>query len=1074
MQRFHRVTTIACFLIGLTIPAHGQATGTLLGTVTDASNAAIPDADVSATNEATGVLRKASSGTTGEFLVPRLPAGRYTVRVEKQGFRAFESRAVIVPVDQSVTIPVTMQVGTVNEAVTVSDSVTMLQTNSATLSQVVEQKRVEELPLNGRNVLNLIRLNAGVSSRGAGGYGQFQIAGASYASANSISGTRGNQTGFLLDGGNNTNGIVNGANPSPSPDAVQEFSVQGNNFSAEYGNVAGGIVNVVTRSGTNALHGSIFEFYRDGRMNARSFFASQRDFLKRHQFGVTVGGPIVIPKLYNGRNRTFFFGSYQGTRIREVSNDARLTVFTPAQAAGNFAGMSAIRDPLTNTPFANNVIPVSRFDAVSAALLPNLPTANLTGTNIYAYSPPKAITNDGQYLLRFDHQLTANDSITGRYFHFGYEVPAAALPGNFFFNRTGSDALAKNAQASHTHIFSPRLMNVARFTYNYQRTDTTSLLDISPADYGARIVRGFQGGFVMSVTGFSGINTGTVGRAYNKNYEFSNVLSMSTGKHNLRVGYQFLRDMKYASNNFNASGAYAFSGQRAGHAIADYLLGVPVTLGIRNLAVSDTFANYHGLFFQDDYRVTRRLTLNLGLRWDGTEPYVDRRGFQPYFRPGAVSTVFPRAPRGTLFPGDVGVPAAEGALNARPSDPDRVNFAPRFGFAFNPTARTVVRGAYGIFFGHAPAQITAVASEPWVRSTNINNPTTFSNPFGSDAPVNPNVNEAPSDFVFSAAPAFSVMDPRFVNSMTQTMNFGVERQLTTDLMVRAMYVGTLGQHLEVGRELNYAPYIAGASTTANINARRIYAGIGNLRNTESTGRSWYHSMQLSLTRRFARGFSFQGNYTFSKSIDDTSSYVSPANTIGPDPNNRKLNRGLSDFDTTHRFVASGIYELPKLGQGAAAWAKAIVNGWQANAIVEIESGVPFTPFDSRDLALAGVGSGVRLMQTGDAALDASRPRSALTSRYFNTQVYSLPPEGHFGVSGRNTLRGPGTVNTDFSLFKNFTVREKAKFQFRSEFFNLFNRPNFGNPVATFNSPTFGTIQSSNNGRVVQLGLRITF
>lgn len=1001
--------------------------------------------------------------------------GRYTVRIEKDGFRAFESRGVIIPADQSVTIPAALQIGTVNEEVTVSDSVSMLQTNSATLSQVVEQRRVEELPLNGRNVLNLIRLNAGVISRGAGGYGQFQIAGASYASPNSISGTRGNQTGFLLDGGNNTNGIVNGANPTPSPDAVQEFSVQGNNFSAEYGNVAGGIVNVVTRSGTNSLHGSLFEFYRDGRMNARSFFASRRDFLKRHQFGATLGGPVFLPKIYDGRQRTFFFGSYQGTRIREVSNDARLTVFTPSQAAGDFSGMSSvIRDPLTNSPFAGNRIPTSRFDGVSAALLPNLPRANLDGTNIYAYSPPKAITDDGQYLLRIDHQLTAKDSITARYFQFEYEVPASSLPSNFLFNRTGSDALAKNAQVSHTHIFSSHIMNVARFTYNFQRTDTTSLLDISPADYGARIVRGFQGGFVMSITGFSGINTGTVGRAYNKNYEFSDILSLSTGKHNLRAGYQFLRDLKYASNNFNASGAYTFSGQRAGHAIADFLLGVPVSLGIRNLAVSDTFANYHGLFIQDDYRVTRRLTLNLGLRWDGTEPYVDRRGFQPYFRSGMASSVFPRAPRGALFPGDKGVPRNDGGLNARPADPDRINFAPRLGFAFNPSARTVIRGAYGIFFGHAPAQISAVASEPWVRSTNINNPPTFSNPFGSATPVNPNVNEAPSDFVFSAAPSFSVMDPEFVNSMTQTMNFGLERQLTDNLMIRAMYVGTLGQHLEVGRELNYAPYISGASTTANINTRRIYPGIGNLRNTESTGRSWYHSMQLSITRRFSHGFSFQGNYTLSKSIDDTSVYVSPANTIGPDPNDRKLNRGLSDFDATHRLVVSGIYELPGLHQGASAWAKAIVNGWQANTIVEVESGVPFTPFDSRDLALAGVGSGVRLMQSGNAALDASRSRAELVSRYFNTAVYSLPPAGHFGVSGRNTLRGPGTINADFSLFKNFTAREKAKFQFRSEFFNLFNRPNFGNPVATFNSPTFGTIQTSSPGRVVQLGLRVTF
>ncbi|HUQ92369.1 MAG TPA: TonB-dependent receptor, partial [Bryobacteraceae bacterium] len=493
-----------------------------------------------------------------------------------------------------------------------------------------------------------------------------------------------------------------------------------------------------------------------------------------------------------------------------------------------------------------------------------------------------------------------------------------------------------------------------------------------------------------------------------------------------------------------------------------------------NRAVSDTYANYHGLFVHDDWRITQTLTLNIGLRWDGTEPYIDRRGYQPYFRPGQRSVVFPRAPAGNLFPGDPGVPESdENRLNARPADPDRNNFAPRFGFAWNPLPKMVVRGAYGVFFSHATAQISAVAPEPWVRSTIINNPPTFSNPFGSAPPVDPNINESPTDFVFSEAPTVPVMDPGFQTGMIQTMNFGLERQLTSNMMVRAMYVGTIGQHLELGRELNAAVYAPGA-TTGNINARRPYPGIGSIRNVESAGRSWYHSMQLSATQRFARGISFQANYTFSKSIDDTSILISPANTSGPDPNNRRLNRGLSDFDATHTLVASGIWELPPATKTGPALLRHIVNGWQLNPIVTLQSGVPFTPFDSRDLALSGVGNGVRLMSNGDMELPTSRPRGEQIARYFNTTAFFLPPAGTYGVTGRNILRGPGEANVDFSVFKSFPIRETVRLQFRSEFFNLFNRPGFGNPVATFNSPNFGQITTAGPGRVLQFGLRLTY
>ncbi|MFN0166130.1 MAG: TonB-dependent receptor domain-containing protein [Bryobacteraceae bacterium] len=1066
------LVTVCC--LSLAGPAFGQATGTILGTVKDTSGAVVVGAKITLVNEGTGVTRSVTADPTGSFLIPRLPVGSYTARAEQAGFRTFENRGILLQVDQSVTLAIMLDVGEVATEVTVQGAATLLQTNTSTLSQVVERKRVEDLPLNGRNVLQLIRLNAGIVNRGIGTYSQFQIAGGGYGSPNSVNGTRGNQTTFLLDGGNNTNGIINSANPFPNPDAVQEFSVQTNNFSAEFGNVGGGVVNVVTKSGTNSLHGSLYEFYRDGRLNARSFFATQQDALKRHQFGATAGGPVLLPKLYNGRNRTFFFAAYQGTRNREVITSSRITGFTAAQKTGDLSSITTpVRDPLTNTPFAGNIIPQNRFDPVSAKFLELMPSANVTGTNFFTFVAPKDRRDEGQYTGRLDHQLTSKDQLTARWFQFGYVRDPALNPGNLYSARGGERSQAKNIHVSHTRIFSSSLLNVAKYTYNYQRADPASALNLAPSDFGSRMVRGNPTAhFSLAIAGYNSVSPSFVGRNFNKSHEFADTISYSSGRHNLRFGYQYLRDYKFASNDFNNSGTFTFSGQRAGHALGDFLLGLPVSLGIRNVAVSDTVANYHGLFVHDDWRVTRTLTLNFGLRWDGVEPYIDRRGFQPYFRPGQRSTVFPRAPLGALFPGDAGVPESDSDRRyARPADPDRNNLAPRFGLAWNPTPKLVIRAAYGIFYSHATAQITAVAAEPWVRLTNLDNPPSFSNPFGNGQPVNPNVNEAATDFVFSAAPALSVMDPDFKMGIIQTMNFGFERQLATDLMVRAMYVGTIGQHLEIGRELNAAVY-SPTATTGNINARRPYAGIGNIRNTESNGRSWYHSMQLSATRRFSKGLSFQVNYTLSKSIDDTSILISPGNSIGPDPSNRRLNQGPSDFDATHTLVASGIWEIPAPKTGSAVL-RQIVNGWQLNPIISVQSGVPFTPFDSRDLALAGIGNGIRLLTNGDITLSTSRPRGDQIARYFNTTAFSLPAAGSFGASGRNILRGPGEASVDFSVFKSFFLFERARIQFRSEFFNLFNRPAFGNPINTFNSPNFGQITTAGPGRVVQFGLRLT-
>lgn len=1046
-----------------------QSNGSITGVIRDIQTALVVGASVVAENTATGIRTTAVSNDSGIYIFPALPVGLYRLTVSHGGFQTRVLSDVRLQVDQRLTADFELAVASVQESVKVETSVALLETTTSTLAQVVDTKRINDLPLNGRNVLSLLGLQAGVTTRGGSlNYANSALypTGAGYLVNNSVNGARGNQTSYRLDGGTNTNGTHGVANPFPSPDAVQEFSVQTNNFSAEYGGVVGGVVNVVTKSGTNQFHGSLWEFHRNKALNARNFFAADADVLKRNQFGFGIGGPIRLPRLYDGRNRTFFFGSYQGSRNRRAQAGSIVTTLNATQRGGDLSGMAVARDPLTNAPFAGNQVPVSRFDSGIVKFLDYMPTA--TDGNIFRFNRPSAVNDDDQYVLRLDHYLPKGHQLTGRITRTDFRNPPNYLDRNLLSASSGLGSIADNVLLTYTHVVRSNLIAINRFTFTRLTLDLVPATDIAPADFGARVPRTTPGNLVMTISGYSGVNTGFFNNSFDKNYEFTSDWSYQRGKQNLKFGLGMLKSVKRSAGQYTGSGSYTFNGQISRNVLADLLLGLPSNFAMRQIFGKEIYVWKPTLYVQDDVRLTPYLTMNIGLRWDPNRPFIDTIDMWPAFRPGVQSQRFRNAPLGLVFSNDAGVP--RGVANS-----DLNNFAPRVGFAWNPHGgRNVVRLAYGLFYDQVFGQTAWRASAPYVASTSIFAPPSFINPYGSNTPVDPAQNLHPDpNFVFPAAFPFASMEQDFRSGIVQSYNLTLERRLTNSLIGRASYVGSTSTHLMMSEAVNAAIYVPGASTVANTNARRPYTAFGNVTEIRDGARAWYNSLQLTLQKQLGVNWTFATNYTLSKSIDTSSFAQDGGVTEGPNPFNRRSNKAVSDFDALHRFNASLLWRLPLLA-GSHGLTKALFGGWQYNNIVNIDSGLPYSIVDSRDQGLAGVGAGVRADLVGNAALAGDRSKAEWLARYFNTAAFALPVEGTFGTSGRNILRGPGYFNVDASMIKEFAFGEQRSAQFRVEFFNLFNRANFGTPTNTLNSPNLGRILSAGDPRILQLGLKLAF
>lgn len=1049
-------------LAGLLISAalFAQSTANIVGTIKDATDAAVPGARVTAVNVQTGLQQSRSSAADGTYSLPLLPVGQYRLEVEKEGFQRYTQSGITLAVGDNATLDVSLALGSLAESVTVTGAAPLLETQTGTIRGLVDQQRIVDLPLNGRQITQLMSIQAGVIQRSSG---------TSEGDAFVVNGSRQSGVYFLLDGGMNTDSYRNYSGVFPNPDAVQEFSVQKSNFSAEYANATGAVVSVATKSGTNEFHGSAFEFLRNGVFNARNFFAARRDSLKRSQFGGTLGGPII-------KDRLFFFGAYQGTRTRSDPQLTRQFLPTAAMRRGDFSGAAAITDPRTRQPFPGNQIPTDRLNPVAQALLQYIPDPGTPDGQRFVGAPLK--TNEEELTAKIDANLGAH-RLMGRYFWQRFSRPFTGRTddlASMFASEVGrSSQPYSQLTLSDITTVSSRLLNSATLALRWRRTfnDWTSI-DL-PIDFAQAGVKGIAVKDPASV--YVNITGGFLARpGWNydkKDYDIhiSDTATWMVGSHEFKFGGEVLRSKNDIKNDFRTMGLFNFNGNITGNAMADFMLGEVYQFDQGGGEYKELYGTRWGFFGQDNWRVTPDLTLNLGLRWDPMFPFHDDLGRTQCFSPGARSARFPKAPAGYLNDGDPGCP--EGGFNSYWQQ-----IAPRFGFAWRaPGGNTVVRGGFGLFWNPQFTSlyngfVNAAPFSPQVTRFGVRLEDPYAsagNPF--PASFAPFVPSSDAEF-FTPLGTFGAFANTFRPSYMETFNVTVEREIARNLVARASYIGNLGRHLSYTDDFNYARYAPGA-TTGNIQQRRPYQDFGSILNTYADSNSSYHGLQISVERRVANNFSFEVNYTVSKSIDEVSADTTPQNASQTVPMNRERNRGVSDFDLPQRLVVSHVWNLPELQQQHGL-VRAVLGGWQFSGITNLRSGFPFSVSSGSDRALSGLGSSFADL-VGDPFLDTNRSRADLIARYFNPAAFSAAALGTFGTSPRNVMRGPGAVSFDFGLMKIFAVTERTKLQFRSEFFNAFNTPRFNNPFAAVNTPArFGRIESAADPRIIQFALKIFF
>jgi hypothetical protein len=1074
-----RAAIFVVMLLGvLILPArvHAQATGQINGIVTDTSGGVLPGVVIEAISDATGASRTALSGTDGLYTIPLLAPGSYTVKASLSGFKTAQRDSVRVTVTETARVAFQLEVGQLSETITVSAEATLVETSNATHGIVIDEQKVVDLPLNGRNFTQLGTLIPGVVAPPGGLGGQSGDAtpgGFGNATGGfNVNGMRNQSNNFLMDGATNNDTFNTGFVLRPPPDAIQEFKILTHAFSAEYGRNAGSVVNVVTKSGTNTMSGAVWEFNRSDGLNARNYFAPQnqpKPELQQNQFGGSFGGPIV-------RNRMFGFGFYEGYR-----NDSGITqnivVLSEAQRRGDFSGGAAIRDPLTGQAFPDNIIPANRISPVSAKLLTDfVPLPNSAG-NRYITSPTVTDNRD-QFGVRFDYNLSERQTVLGRYMRSDTDrkTPRIIAPIDQRALATLQDGLI-----SHNFIASSTIVNQARFSINRISANPAVTSGLSPRAYGINfentnpLAAGLPS---IVVSGFFGGGNAALGDAQqpfvdrvNHVWQFADDLTWVSGNHSMKFGVDVRREaMRIAFIN-RPNGDLTFSGGLSGNAAADFLLGFPAQArATTQQAIQDGYGWLFAGYAQDEFRITPQLTLNLGLRYELPTPFIDQNDAISGFVTGMKSTKFPAAPAGLVYPGDPGV--GRGIVPT-----DKNNFAPRVAVAWDPNGdgRTSIRSAFGVFYDALAGQgdffQSGVLSPPFTPLIELNTPTpiTIADPLAAVAgPPNP----------FPPALTIIGWGNDFKSPYAYHFNAGVQRQLLSRLGAEVAYVGSRGHHLPIFMEVNPGVYVPGQTTRG----ARVMPAYALVRPTFPVARSWYDSLQTSLRLLQTNGLNFLASYTLGKTTDHVSglNIGGEARPVLPVVQNDEASieralefeKGPALFDARHRFVISFGYELPGL-EDKSAVVKHIAGGWQLNGIYQAQSGFPLT-------VTQGTVLDIRYMTSRPDINSGCDPNDGpkTTAQWFNTScftVLSLAQTGERpGNAGRNTVRGPGFQRTDLSIFKNFDFASRHRIQVRIEGFNIFNQARFGQPSGTIGTATFGQITTAEDGRVIQLGLKYIF
>jgi Carboxypeptidase regulatory-like domain/TonB-dependent Receptor Plug Domain len=1059
---------VAWLLVVAALPASAQTTtGGVTGVVRDAGGGVLPGVTVSATHEATNAVTTAVTNDVGIYVLRGLPVGRYLVVAALTGFQGAKNTDVVVRVNEDVRLDISLSVGAVTDTVTVSGKASTVDTTTGTLKTIVDQERIENLPLNGRNVAQLMTLVAGVLPDRTD-----LTSGATYPGVQPVSssGARGNTTNYVLDGGSNNDHYTNGPNPMPNPDALQEFSVQTNSFSAEYGRNVGAIVNAVTRAGTNQFHGLGFGYFRHYKFNANNFFnPGIDDGLKRSQYGATFGGPIV-------RNRTFFFGSYQGTNQRRKPTTRSGLVPSAAMRNGDFSAIARpLRNPFTGALFPNNQIPTSLFSPAAVKIANDwLPLPNPAGSDsplTLRFAQPQD-DDDTQWLGRADHTFTDKHRMYGRFWVSRASTPPVLLDGNILSSAFGRTWQNTVGSINDTYIISPSVLNNLVVTFN--RTNNRNF-QIYPPDYSTLGINAHNDKtpqWFFNVAGYFGINSGDTNTFLRNEIQILDTVRVTKGRHELATGIDYSYGQGDTVNNFRANGRFSFSNAAGytGDALADFYLGRFSTFEQAIGEYKNTRMHAFATFIQDTYRVNRQLTLNLGLRWDPFFPYTDVNNRLGCYRPGEKSQVYVNAPVGVVYPGDPACP--KGGY-----DPSWADLGPRIGLAYDPIGdgKSSIRAGYGMFYDrpntiatNSPANqapFGTLVSFPGDALNSVTNPYAGrTNPFPADPfDVSPDVQ------FFLPNAAFSY-DPNLKNGRLQSWNLTLEREIMPSYLVRAAYAGSSGDRLAIGRELNPATYAPGATTATTNQRRPLFPNFSTITMMASTGRSEYHSLQLTLDKRMSRGFSVLSSYTLSKTLDHASE-AKQTGTTQTNPFDLEYDWGYANSDRRHRLVTSFLWQVP--GAFSSGVANALLSRWSLTGILALQSGNGITVLSGVDNARTGTGN-QRADLNGDPVLSSDRPTSQKILQWFNTSAYSANALGTFGNSGRNTLRGPGLRNVDLGLHKTFATGGGTRLQVRIEAFNAFNWVNLNPPNTMQNSANFGRITAAGNPRVMQGALRFSF
>jgi hypothetical protein len=1052
------------FLLALAMPVAAQfTTATLTGTVSDSSGAVVPDAKVVVTNTETGFAQTVQTGADGSYLFPRLPVGKYSLSVDKPGFNPFAQTGITLTVSRTVTQDVSLQVGGTASAVEVTAEAPLVTTGTAQVGHLVDQKRIVDLPLNGRNAQALVFLAPGavdVTSRYCG----YNCMGGVYPSEQqaAVNGAGPGQVNYQLDGVNHNDTFLNMNLPFPNPDSVQEFSLQTNSLSAEYGSSASGAVNIVTKSGTNELHGSLFHFLRNGSVNARNFFAPESDTLKRNQFGGSIGGPIA-------KNRLFFFGTYQGTRAQYASKSALAYVPTAAQRAGDFSSISKqLVDPVTKAPYPNNQVPTNQFNPVSRYLLDRIPLPNGAGREL-RYTAPLSKQTENQYLGKIDWNRD-NHQVSGRYFFSQFTQPATTPEDNLLAaDGNGNRVRVQNYGVTHTWALSPTTLANTSFGYSRQGGGNFSSAPWGLPQAGQKVATPDQPEIAVFVGNAFQIFTNHKGAFNRADANFRENVTLIRGKHELHLGTDITRVSNYLDNQFLQSGQFYFENNITGDNILDFMLGRVGWFSQGGGERKNMTGYRYGFFVQDNWRATPRLTVNAGLRWDPFIPYSERDGRTACFIPGAKSSRYPNAPTGLVYGGEGGCPknAVDSYLPA---------FGPRLGFAYRLTedGKTSLRGGAGIYYSAAATNFMLyhynAPFAPWYGFPN----TDFTDPWGAAGRTNPYPgmyasNVPGSDVAFSTPVSLKVVDRDWQPSYVTSWNLTLERQFTDTVLIRGAYVGNKGTHLSntVGwpaqRNINAPIYTPGGDHW-NYDSRRPHKGFGGIEVLESSITSNYHSFQATVEKRMSKGFSLVGNYTWGRAQDDYN---------WMNPFDRGFNWGISDDNIPHNFKMSSIWELP-----SSKWTGplgAVVNGWSLNTIVNWRSGFPFGLYSGNDNSWTGIWGDRADYLGGDWKLSGDRPHGELIKKYFDGTPFKTAAEGTFGNTPKNFMTGPRFFSTDMVLTKTFKVVERAALNFRAEAFNVFNNVNFNRPGNNVDAPArFGKIEGAQDPRILQFALKLTF